>query len=334
MGSTPRVSVIVPSYNHSAYLPECLDSVLAQDYQEWELVVVDDRSPDNSFELLQAYAKKDSRIRVFQNPENKGAYATEQVALDLSKGSLIAVLNSDDLWRPGKLSRQVAMLDRHPKASFCYVLGTATTAEENTGFHYESPHGNWPMDEAQDLVPYLVYENRVLASGVLFRREGLSFEPSCRYSGDWVALRSAVKRGYACCVAEELTYWRQHATNSYRFSYALAMEDLRVRRAIQKERATWLSLTKDAAATEKGLRQNDLNIYMDSIVFNTRKEALQAILPSFGSQPLKTIKRALGLLLPYEKLIRYPYQGEAAPLSQADRKMWLDRLKALPPIRF
>ena len=88
------------------------------------------------------------------------------------------------------------------------------------------------------------------------------------------------------------------------------------------------------AATEKGLRQNDLNIYMDSIVFNTRKEALQAILPSFGSQPLKTIKRALGLLLPYEKLIRYPYQGEAAPLSQADRKMWLDRLKALPPIRF
>lgn len=334
MGSPPRVSVIVPSYNHRPYLGECIDSVLEQDFVDWELVIVDDCSSDGSFQLLQDYASRDARIRVFQNSQNMGAYATEQAALDQSTGPLVAVLNSDDLWRPSKLSKQVALLEKHPKASFCYVLGSASGAEGDLQYGFENPHGDWPIAEVQDLVPFLVHENRILASGVLFRREGLGFNPTCKYSGDWVALLSALKRGYGCCVAEDLTFWRQHATNSYRFSHALAMEDLRVRRGIRKARETWLALTNDAVATKRALRHNDLNIYMDGIIFGDRLESAQAILPSLSTAPVKTLRRLLGLLLPYNRLVRYPYNGQAAPLSREDRQGWLAKLAKLPPIEF
>lgn len=334
MGSPPRVSVIVPSYNHSAYIVACLESVLSQEFGDWELVVVDDCSTDGSFQILQEFAERDPRIRVFQNAENKGAYATEQAALELAQGSLIAVLNSDDLWQPSKLDKQVKLLKAHPGASFCYVLGTATQAAEDENYHYESPHGDWPTGEVQDLAPYLLYENRILASGVLFRRQGLRFNPTCRYSGDWVALLGAIQRGYACCVPEELTYWRQHATNSYRFSFALALEDLRVRRAIARHRDKWLSLTKQTAAAQNALDRNALNIYMDGIVFNRRSESLRAILPCFSRAPVKTLRRAGALLLPYQTLIRYPFEGKASPLSAQEQGEWMSKLAALPPIEF
>src|SRR5579885_2801948 len=104
-----RVSVIVPSYNHASFLRECLQSALDQDYSDLEVVVVDDCSSDNSLEIARSI--QDPRLQVHKNERNLGAYGTQNRALEMATGDYIAILNSDDVWRKGKLSKQVALLE-------------------------------------------------------------------------------------------------------------------------------------------------------------------------------------------------------------------------------
>ncbi|MCQ2507645.1 MAG: glycosyltransferase [Dorea sp.] len=110
MTQTPiTVSVIMPLYNSSKYVSESIDSVLAQTYPYWELIVVDDCSKDNSYSIVKAYADKDSRIKLYQNQTNSGAAKTRNYAITLATGSYIALLDSDDLWHAEKLEKQLAL---------------------------------------------------------------------------------------------------------------------------------------------------------------------------------------------------------------------------------
>src|SRR5690349_16573876 len=118
----PDVSVIVPSYNHSVFLRDSIESVLAQTFNDWELVIVDDVSSDDSVEVARSY--QDPRIRVVVNESNLGTYATLNQALDLAEGNLVGVLNSDDFWAPTKLESQVEAMAEVPEASFSYTYGT------------------------------------------------------------------------------------------------------------------------------------------------------------------------------------------------------------------
>lgn len=90
------ISVIVPFYNTAEYLPQCINSILAQTYPHWELFLIDDTSKDNSLQIAQEYAQKDSRIRVLQMPENRGQAAARNYALREAKGELINFVDSDD----------------------------------------------------------------------------------------------------------------------------------------------------------------------------------------------------------------------------------------------
>ena len=181
----PKVSVIIPSYGHAKYLRACLDSVVDQTFKDWEAVVVDDQSPDGSLQIARSY--EDLRIRAFENQQNLGTYATQNRCLDLASGEWVAVLNSDDYWKPEKLERQLAMLDAHPECSFSYTLGNLTEDDqtERSGLEH---HADLPREPVQYLAPWLVKENRVLASSVMFRRGTARFDGSLRYSGDHVAL--------------------------------------------------------------------------------------------------------------------------------------------------
>ncbi len=111
----PLVSVIIPTYNRGWILHEAIDSVLAQDFIDFELIVVDDGSTDNTVKILNSY-KKDI-IVLHQN--NQGVSAARNRGIMESSGSLIAFLDSDDLWLPKKLSRQVDYLNLNPDAMIC-----------------------------------------------------------------------------------------------------------------------------------------------------------------------------------------------------------------------
>lgn len=103
----PRVSVIMPAYNAERFIDEAISSVISQTMSDWEMIVIDDCSGDSSFQIAQSYAVKDSRIRVLKNPENSGVAKTRNRGIDLAYGEYIAFLDSDDIWHPQKLEKQL-----------------------------------------------------------------------------------------------------------------------------------------------------------------------------------------------------------------------------------
>ncbi len=111
----PLVSVVVPTFNRASQVGQALDSVLAQDYLQRELIVVDDGSTDHTPRILAAYGE---RIQVIRQG-NRGVSAARNQGILAARGDFIALLDSDDYWLPGKLSSQVAFFQQHPSLQFC-----------------------------------------------------------------------------------------------------------------------------------------------------------------------------------------------------------------------
>lgn len=105
------VSIIMPSYNTGNYIAESIQSVLNQTYENWELIIVDDCSTDNTDEIVASF--KDERIKYFKNETNSGAALTRNRALREAQGEWIAFLDSDDLWMPEKLERQIKFMEKN-----------------------------------------------------------------------------------------------------------------------------------------------------------------------------------------------------------------------------
>ena len=97
------VSIITPVYDCEKYIRQTIDSVLAQTYSNWELILADDCTPDNSAEIIAGYAEKDNRIKYIKLPQNGGAALARNAALEQAKGRYIAYLDADDIWLPTKL---------------------------------------------------------------------------------------------------------------------------------------------------------------------------------------------------------------------------------------
>lgn len=121
MSSTPRVSVILPSYNRGALLSRAIATVLTQSYRDFELLVIDDASDDDSAARLAAI--DDPRLRVLRQPQRGGAARARNAGLRAARGELIAFQDSDDEWLVWKLEQQVALLDASP-AEVGWIGGT------------------------------------------------------------------------------------------------------------------------------------------------------------------------------------------------------------------
>ena len=110
------VSIIVPSYNAATYIGETIRSVIAQTYPEWEMVIADDCSVDQTLESIRSFAQHDARIRFIALTRNGGPAAARNAALEQARGRWIAFLDSDDLWLPEKLARSMAHARRENAA--------------------------------------------------------------------------------------------------------------------------------------------------------------------------------------------------------------------------
>lgn len=106
------VSVIIPCYNGAQYIAQCLESVRSQTYQYWEILVVDDCSVDNSFEIIQGYANQDHRIKYFKTQSPSGSPTLPRnIGIENASGRFIAFLDSDDVWLPTKLEEQIKLFE-------------------------------------------------------------------------------------------------------------------------------------------------------------------------------------------------------------------------------
>jgi glycosyltransferase involved in cell wall biosynthesis len=116
--SPPKISVVIPTYGGAAHLAEAIQSVLAQTWQDFEIIVVNDASPDNTDEVMARFA--DSRLRYIRHETNCGVAMARKTGIMASQGELIAHLDQDDLYHPDKLRLHVEFLDAHPEIGFTY----------------------------------------------------------------------------------------------------------------------------------------------------------------------------------------------------------------------
>lgn len=113
MEKQPLVSIITPSYNASEFIGQTIESVQKQTFQEWEMLIVDDCSRDDTREKVEQYASKDSRIQLICLEENGGAAVARNTALKHAKARYVAFLDSDDCWKPEKLEKQLQFMEEN-----------------------------------------------------------------------------------------------------------------------------------------------------------------------------------------------------------------------------
>jgi len=166
----PKVSVIIPTYNRANLLARAIKSVLNQTFQDFELIIVDDGSTDNTKEVVEEFQKKDSRIKyIFQ--ENSGGPAKPiNTGIKNSRGEYIAILESDDEWLPEKLEKQAEILDRFPNVGLvsCYAFKIFSNGKKTI---YKAPFSG--ILKKEDWKKYWQLWGILSFSTILMRRESV-----------------------------------------------------------------------------------------------------------------------------------------------------------------
>lgn len=205
----PEVTVVVPCFNRAAFVALTLESALAQTYPAIHIVAVDDGSTDGTRSILDTYS---GRIQVLEHPNraNKGQSASINRALDMTDGQFVAILDSDDLWAPDKLSKQVAFLQTHETVGLVYGNGFAIDHHGN--YLYKIYPSNHIENSDPERVLLDCYFH--LPSNALMRRSVLnnvgSFDEDLRSAQDHdmaIRMAEAARLGY---IDEILFYYRRH----------------------------------------------------------------------------------------------------------------------------
>lgn len=117
----PKVSAIIPAFNAAKFLPQAIESVFVQTYRDWEIVLVDDGSTDNTVNIVQPYIDRAPAQFQYIYKKNQGLPRARNEAIQNARGELLALLDADDVWRPDRLTRSVAVLDARPKAGLAHA---------------------------------------------------------------------------------------------------------------------------------------------------------------------------------------------------------------------
>jgi glycosyltransferase involved in cell wall biosynthesis len=180
METTPLVSIISPTYNHEKYLADCIESVLAQTFTGWEMIILNDGSTDRTGEIASSYRDIDKRIRLV-NQENVGIFRLSETynkAVELAKGEYLAILEGDDCWTPDKLKKQVAAMQNDPGAVLCWSMARCVNANKSV-VYYNSPDPVAPdaelyfNDPVGSIMNIFLYRNCIPALTILIRKDVL-----------------------------------------------------------------------------------------------------------------------------------------------------------------
>ena len=211
------VSIITPCYNSEKFLDECISSVLNQTYQNWEMLIVDDNSSDNSSILINSYSKKDERIKPLYLNDNIGAAMARNKAISKAKGKYLAFLDSDDVWLPKKLEIQTNFMKKN---NYSFVFSSYSVISDD-----EKPNYTISVPEKITYKRYL--KNTIIGclTVMLDKEKFKKIEmPNLRSSHDmalWLNLLKQEK--YAYGIAQDLAIYREHklsnTSNKFRAIY-------------------------------------------------------------------------------------------------------------------
>lgn len=215
-----RVSVIVPNYNHSRFLQQRLDSIFNQTYQDFEVILLDDASTDNSKEILLEYANRPQVSHCLVNKENSGIpFRQWRKGIELATGELIWIAESDDVADPSLLEKAINRFDAYSQlgivaCNFCYI------DENNKVSHktFQDQHFDECLTGDFFIQHYMTTRNRLAnASSVVFKKSLVKgFDSTVlkmRYCGDWLFWVQLIQQTPIYILSEELNFFRKHTNN-------------------------------------------------------------------------------------------------------------------------
>lgn len=215
------VSILVTVYNREPYLAECLESILASSFTDFEVIVVDDGSGDESVRIAREFEKRDPRIRVFENPNNLGDYPNRNRAAELSGGRYLKYVDSDDLIRPDGLEIMIAALERFPDAAYCLSYPRPVDLPRPALLSPEEAYRY-----------HLIDHQGIFSSGPLLgmiRRDRFfevgGFRPDARNMGDTILWMELSARWPMVLVEDSLTWWREHEGQEYGLLRGVGMDN-------------------------------------------------------------------------------------------------------------
>lgn len=196
------VSIITPVFNAEKYLPETIESVLKQTYTDWELLLVDDCSSDSSARIIDEYVRQDERIKYLKNEKNLGPALSRDRAVQVAKGRFIAFLDSDDVWMPIKLERQISAM-KESNYAFTYTRFRRMTEDGSRFGHL--------LEAPKSLSEFEFMKNTAIGTSTVVIDKSLvgSFEVKKVPCDDHFLWIEILRRGFtAYLVNEELVHYR------------------------------------------------------------------------------------------------------------------------------
>ena len=222
----PSVSVIIPTYQRPHLVSQTIESVLAQTYTDYEIIVVNDGSTDNTKEVLASFGDKITVI----NQENQGVAAARNTGIMAARGRYIAFLDHDDLWQPNKLKKQIACLESHPNFGLVY---SDMFYFNDVGLFPDTYAKLYPVPPVQHCWTLFVRNTIPTCSVVVVRREclddvGLFDEtmPPCDDYDLWLRL---IEKWPICFINEPLVYYRRSADQQSQNEEGMLLSWLRVK---------------------------------------------------------------------------------------------------------
>ncbi|MDE7190344.1 MAG: glycosyltransferase [Muribaculaceae bacterium] len=227
----PEISIIVPVYRVESYLPACIESVLAQTFRNWELILVDDGSPDNCGAICDSYAARDSRIKVLHQ-SNAGVSAARNTGLEARRGSMLTFLDGDDMIAPLYLQRLLEVMKR----TGCDISGCGEIMFSGTPANMPSvprqPIEEYSGQQAYELMLYRTGRLNSSVWGKLYRSslwDTVRYTPGLWYEDLEVSARIFLKARNIAYTPEPLYLYRQHGGS---FLHTFRAERLHVLRAV------------------------------------------------------------------------------------------------------
>ena len=219
-----KVSIIVPTYNRAHFIAEAINSVLNQTFRDFEMIVVDNYSSDNTESVVKSY--NDERIRYFKNRNNGLISINRNYGIKKSRGAYIAFLDDDDLWLPEKLAKQVDILDSNNELglvySDSYIIDRDGHEREQTYFYSRKPLGGNVFDE-------LLQNSPIPLLTVMVRREVLDkvgeFNPRYKIAQDYDLWLRIVEYYPVDFMEQPLAKFRVHSESSYQRNIVVAYQE-------------------------------------------------------------------------------------------------------------
>jgi len=328
--SSPTVSVVMPTYNRAELLPRTIESILSQDFEDFELLIVDDGSTDDTAAVIREIQAQDARLRYLPLPENRGIGFARQAGLQHASGKYIALADSDDLWLPGKLKVQVEVLERYPEIDILfgdfwnidYVRGT-----EYGGFaHTQAGMRHLTVRQlAADLwlIEKGVETGMLISNFIAAPTMVLKADIFTKVGGFDITLSTSVDREFgwrAAVLGARYAYLSRPLIKRYRYPSSVTAHTceatMRMLQALETCRRTceaarrpdllghvrasedraWRKLIR--ACGEKGQRRQACQAYVKSLRRGFSLRTLAFLIMALGGRPLITLALKLRTRLP------------------------------------